>query len=246
MKAAKSEFKTYSTANIMEKSPENIKIVQAEWPLEKALANLQKKGATLITAEQLAAARIRLGKDHPISMSGILVAENCNYLPNGDLLIASSDYNPILKHPKKVTPASHPKHRVFSLDTKILKELRERAEKNPEKAIKSGVLFVPKKAIKYEVPVFDLENYAITQFLFRKQAHPYWQFLSSNGTPSMPLWLDYTAAVYAKKQKKPFARPLCVHNLSRAGSGLVSDYDNRMQVLGVRNLDKTNDQGEKQ
>lgn len=171
-------------------------------PFDKGVAALKNEGLELITSRELAEARMLCGAKHPVSKQWTWVAENFNYLPTGEILVASSEYNPILKNPEEAANC-HRNHKEFYLNKKFAKALCDRAEVDPEKAIKSGVLLLKRKpakslreAVKNEIPTTDLEENPLTHFLFRELAKPYSQFLKENGIDKVPAWVvapDYAA-----------------------------------------------------
>jgi hypothetical protein len=101
------------------------------------------------------------------------------YLPDGDIMITGK-CGPILAMPKQATGINKLEKPV-DVPPQVLNCLRERAEKDPEKAIKSDVLLLPRKAVRETTPVDALGDYAAARFLLREQAKPYGQFLKSNG-----------------------------------------------------------------
>lgn len=161
------------------------------------------------------AARIR-EPGSPILTKRILLAENFNYMLNGDTLVASREYNPILKHIKQAAEV-HSNGGEFYLDDTIVNELMSHAETDPEKAIKSGVLLMQGwrgglADLHYmDLPTMYLEGYPLAQFLFREFAKPYGCFLNSLGETSIPVTAVHSN--YAKRQKKPFARPLVMGHI---------------------------------
>jgi len=72
----------------------------------------------------------------PILTKRLLLAENFNYMPNGDILVASRRYNPILKFPEKAASV-HEHGEEFYLDGDTVNELMAHAETDVEKAIKN-------------------------------------------------------------------------------------------------------------
>jgi len=192
----------------------------------QGIATLKEKGLALITTCELAEARMLGGVKNPISTVWSWVAENFNYLPSGEILIASREYNPFLKNAAFLKNVKESEQygrqcREFYLDKKLVKELREHAEVDLEKAVKSGVLLLSRKSVKSEIPCASLNDEPLTYFLFRDAAKQYGQFLKEYGLDSVPLYFadDDSAYVEAsKKQKQPFGRVLSILCL-RDGSG---------------------------
>ncbi len=198
-------------------------------PFDEGVSALKKEGFSLITARELAEARLLGGVKIPVSREWTWVAENFNYLPTGEILIASRDYNPLLKNAEEAT-ACNRAGKKFYLNQKLAKELRERAEADPEKAMKSGVLLLPQKAVKSEILSSALKDEPLTYFLFRDTAKLYGQFLKENDINSVPVY-------HAKKQRSVFGLALWVNNLSGrsglSGHGSYLRYSDG-RVRGVR------------
>ncbi len=219
---------------------EQLKGYQHFGSFDKGVAALKKKGLELITSEDLAEHRIAAKghEEYHQRNTGTWTAENYNYGLKGEILIASRKFNPILKNPTKATDA-HRSGNEFYLDAITWKALRERAETDPEKAIKSGVLLLPRKDYRRNLPTNAFEEYAPTRFHFRQQATPYGRFLKARGITSIG---HYVVEEYdARKQPKPFGQALWVDYL-HCGSNLeghdryrLSDScDGWLGVLGVR------------
>jgi hypothetical protein len=202
---------------------------------DKGIAALNKEKLAIWTARDLAEARMLGGANHQLSREWSWVGENFNYLPSGEILIASRDYNPILQNAEEATDC-HRNGKEFYLNNKIAKDLRERAEKDPEKAIKSGVLLLPRNAVKGELPSTALKDEPLTYFLFRDTAKPYGQFLKENGIDSVPVYV--VDAAHAKKQKQALVRALWVDDLFSRSFLVGYDYLHSSigRVRGVRRV----------
>ncbi|MBU2637391.1 MAG: hypothetical protein KJ955_00270 [Nanoarchaeota archaeon] len=205
----------------------------------KDIIALKAEGLEVITAMELAEARIA-SKDippvvreiwspqfncvagkirapgSPILTDMFFLAENFNYMLNGDILVASREYSPILRFPEKAQER-HKYGKEFYLDDAIVNELMAHAETDPKKAIKSGVLRIQGwrggLADRYfmELPTMYLAGYPLAQFLFRNFAGPYGRFLNSLGETSIPVAAAHSN--YATRQEKPFARPLVMGHI---------------------------------
>lgn len=183
------------------------------------VADLKREGVGLITAEQLAIVIMADGFGGPFSSigrpfnsEGMWIAENHNYGIGraAEILLATGDYNPILKHPEEAaiahTVIPPGERKEFYPGAASWMGLRERAESDPYKAMKSGVLLVTRKGLKPEIPVDALGETPETIFLFRKQAEAYGQWLKEQGIESIEQIV--VSAAYARKQKQPFSRTL--------------------------------------
>ncbi len=214
-----------------------LEVLSQDGPFDQGVAALRENGLELITSEQLAIIRMR---DCPVSLlstQGTWVAENYNY-GNGkdaEIVIASGSLNPILKQPVEATNA-HRQGKEFYLDAAAWKLLRDVAESDPYKAIKSGALLVTRKALKSDIPVEAFGETPETVFLFREQAKAYGNWLKAQGIRAVSQWI--VDADYAKKQKNAFGRALWVPNLGSRGSVLDGDDDDLRtstgRVCGVR------------
>lgn len=213
-----------------------LEVLSQDGPFDQGMAVLREKGLELITAEQLAILRIRDGPASPFSTQGTWVAENYNYSSGRDaeIIIASANLNPILKQPVEATNA-HRQGEEFYLNEAAWKQLRDVAESDPYKAIKSGALLVTRKALKFEIPVEALGETPETVFLFREQAKAYGNWLKAQGISAVSQWT--VCEDHAKKQNQPFGRALWVRSLDDRseldGYYLVLHYDYG-RVRGVR------------
>lgn len=189
---------------------EQIEVYTHDGPFAEGVAAFKEKGLSLITAYELARGRLFGGvkelQKNPLNWEHTWVAESFNYLPTGEILIASRDYNSHLKNPDEAL--CYRDGREFYLGPKLKEKLRERAEADPKKAVKSGVLLLPRKAVKDEIPSTALIDNPLTYFLFRDTAEPYGQFLKENNISFIPVHV--VDADYAKKQKRAFIRPLWI------------------------------------
>ncbi len=205
--------------------------------LRKPDETLQKPSLELITSEQLAIIRMRDGPASPFSTQGTWVAENYNYGDGKDaeIVIASGSLNPILKHPVEATNVHSQGKDFYFTDVASWKQLRDVAESDPYKAMKSGALLVTRKALKSEIPVEALGETPETVFLFREQAKAYGNWLKEQGISSVPQWT--ADAGYAKTRGNAFGRALWVHAL--IGRSELYGYNNGLcydsgRVRGVR------------
>jgi len=207
-------------------------------PFDKGVAALKAEGLELITARELAEARILGGHDHPVSKEWTWVAEHPIYLTDkqADVLVVDRAHSQLLKHPAEAT-AAHQRDEEFYLDQKVVGELREQATPDG----KHGVLLLPRQAIRKAIAVEALADDAYTQFLFRDLAGQYGLFLKDAGIKKVPVYV--VDAGHAREQKQPFGRALWVYDLLDGRSGLYGDLDvlhyNDGRVRGVRRVPAT-------
>jgi hypothetical protein len=150
--------------------------------------DLARDGLKPASTAELAEARIRAGLDHPLSQESIWVGEAYICLPNREMLIVDRDHNPFLTGTAKPYTYRYNRfehddltHEYHRLDDPVAKQLRERAETDPDKAIKSGVLLFNRKDYPgdTEIPADELDKQAPTRFLFREFAKPYAELLKA-------------------------------------------------------------------
>ncbi|MFA5887563.1 MAG: hypothetical protein WC852_02540 [Candidatus Nanoarchaeia archaeon] len=211
------------------KAPPHIFPVKAEEPVTDAemvegnwascILKLRKRNLEIATAGQIAELRIKHGRDSAYYQNGGWVAENFNYLPNGDILVASQDYNPHLKYAKEATKA-HIASEEFYLDDKIVAELLE-AEK------KGSVLLLKRKDVSDKISVDSFGKEPLTAFL--GWGKDYGKFLNSCEIKEVSLYV-------ADKQKQAFSRALWAYDLysNSALSGSSSLNGNSGRAFGVR------------
>lgn len=213
-------------------------------PFDRGITALRNDGFALSSARDIAEEKLLDHHHHPlITDFQILVAENFNYFPNGDILIASRAYNPLLKTgaAEKATDC-HRNGNEFYLDEQVARDLFERAELDPEKALRSGVLALPRTAIKgdlLEIPTTAFKEEPVTYFLFRDVAKPYGRFLKDADVDKIPVFV--VDENYAKKQERPFSRaffldPLWLkdeRNDLYEAAGLTGDDDTLHEALAV-------------
>lgn len=141
------------------------------------ILRLREAGLELITAAELVEAQmLSIAQQHPAEgvlfthelLGGIPVGENYNYLPNGDLLVATRGYSPILVNVLGYDKASHQRCPLL-LQSPVL-GLEERADRDPAKARERGVLHVPKSALRTAYSSDALTSEPLFLFLFGDKA----------------------------------------------------------------------------
>jgi hypothetical protein len=227
-------------------------------PFDEAVAGLESEGLELITAGEFARLRMLSGPTSPISQEWGWVAESYNYFPNGDILIASREHNPILRNPREATEAQK-RRSQFYLDDKAIEELQDRATEDPDEAIKTGVFRLSRKGFYSgsvfidgakswkEIPFEALAEEPATRFLFRDNARSYSDFLVSFGyVPNPhasfvqedgPITTMSHYVVHpdiAASRDRPFSRQLWIGSIGLrfARLGLMSGYRNYRSLLG--------------
>lgn len=164
--------------------------------LKKGMAELQIQGLNLITASQLVDLMASGSKDELLEV-GVVVAENV-FLTGKEVLVSSGDG---LSYDQKLCPYDETE-KIRAL----VAEMRERAEEDPSKARKTGVLLytrefplqrgsitwnlsaaesteikfpIPKNKDTMLFPVKSMENERFMQFLFGENLQAYVKYLKS-------------------------------------------------------------------
>ena len=221
--------------------PATLEVLTVRGPWDKCIRELEQTDVQPTTTEELFAARILDAhakgdyKQSELCMSGSWVGEGLFYRRSGDILVASRDYNLLLKNPQQAT-ADNSKGSEYFSNTREEKTLLERAERDPDEALKSGVLLLLRKDIPNAIPVSALDEHPYSRFLAKSQAKPYGELLhGAADIKEIPVYI--VGADYAKKQKAAFGRALWVNDLiSRSYLDGYSYYlhSNNGRVRGVR------------
>jgi len=198
---------------------------------DKEVSILKSQGLDVITARDLAEARILAGAKNPVSTGWTFVAENFNYDGN-DILIASREFSPLLQYPAEATDC-HRRGKAFYLSPKDTEKLRCVASSDINQAMKLGVLLLKRSKVPSYIPVEAFGEEDVTSFLFRDKAKEYGRFLKENEIDNVPLWVVDKA--YAKKKGKAFSRALwanCIDcNSALNGNGSLNDDYGRFSVV---------------
>ena len=220
-----------------------LEIGTSQGPFDQSYPALLKAGFTFHSAEQEAHARILAGPNSYVSRNGTYVNNAHVYQPkdSGIVLIVDGKHNPILANPSEATNA-HRNGNEFYVNTP---KLLNRAERDPKKAVKSGVLALARPVKKgmlssseanpFEVSVDELAENPYFAFTLRDEAKPYGQFLKSAGIKSVPVYLVNESNT--KAESNPFARLLWVRYLVGRSTFLGGDWflnDDDYRVRGVR------------
>lgn len=221
-------------------------VLTVEGSFERAYPALRKEGVEIATAEQIARMRRLSGSDSSLSRNyGQWVAEAHIYQPkdSGIVLIVDGNHNPILANPSEATNR-HRKGKEFYVDNS---KLLNRAEKDAKKAVKSGVLALPRQRKSgllgsseinpIEVSTDELAEHPYFQFTLRDEAKPYGKFLKEAGISKIPVYLvSENSTKDSEHNGNPFVRLLWVGCLDD-GSGFYGvrglGYDGS-RVRGVR------------
>ena len=203
----------------------DLEMLVAIAPFDKALAALQREKATLVTAQQVAQARIVAGPDTKVSQYDSWVAENFVYFPNGKIFITPAKHSPILKHSAEAT-AAHRSGKEFYISKEEAAGL--------EKLARSGEVYTLKQTEDYEIPIEKFAKNGLARFVFGDATIDYAKFLQEAGVNEVPVWLVDSKRV--KEQKAPFARALRLDDLSYKSNlnGNNRDLNDDNRARGVR------------
>ena len=188
---------------------EALVVYQAQGAFDKCVDEFRAENLEMITAKQLAEARMLGGANHQVSTTWTWLAENFNYLPNGDILVASKAFNPLLQFTSaaKMATDCHRANpfREYFLSDDVVESLQEGAKH------KGKVLLLKRKDVPTGIPTNAFGKEAVTSFLFGDEADNYGRFLKENGIKNVPLYVVDKA--YAKEQGEAFSRALWANNL---------------------------------
>jgi hypothetical protein len=162
---------------------QKLEVMLLDGPFNR-VTELNAKGFKLISARDLALTRSAENPAGRLSRQWAYVAETLNYFPNGEILVASRKHSPILKSLDEAMNC-HRKHAEFYLPANVTSDLRQHAEKDPLKAIVSGVLLINPDEI--PCPESEWRQNAYLKFLFQDAAEFYEKFLSENYSYQMPI-----------------------------------------------------------
>ncbi|MDI6738682.1 MAG: hypothetical protein QME12_09320 [Nanoarchaeota archaeon] len=188
---------------------EALEVHEANGAFDKCVDELKAEGLEVITARQLAEVRMFGKAKHAVSSNETWLAENFNYLPNGDILVASKGFNPLLQYPSaaKMATACHVANpfREYFLNDDVVESLLEGSNH------KGRVLKLKRKDVPEKIRTDEFGKRKITAFLFGDKAEDYGRFLREYGIESVPLYVVDKA--YAQKQGQAFSRALWASSL---------------------------------
>lgn len=222
--------------------PWRLYIHKGSW--SPGIKSLMQDNLKIITARDLAEARILNGVNGSLNAMGTWVGECFIYMPNGDILVASREHNPLLKleFAKEATRA-HRERREFYFNADTANMLRNLAERDAVKAIESGVLLLERQVLdkygtsekgKIIIPVSEFGEEPLTQFLFRDMAKPYGNFLKEFVFDNPFIFLEpviekgiikniplcIANKKYAQEQEMPFCCALCIDRIGQLTIGI--------------------------
>lgn len=178
-----------------------------EAPFDIAMSMLDEHSLKLISAKQLAIARMQHGANSSLSLTGSLVKEGNLYFPKrlaGKEAIILFKDSLALQNPKDATDA-HRKGNEYFVDNDKAMKLLEKAKKGDN----SCLLL---KSIEIEaIPTDSFGKEQVPFFLFGNKAKDYGVFLKDNGVTAMPLY--FNSAKHINKRKGAYANQLILGGL---------------------------------
>lgn len=202
-----------------------------EAPFDEAIKLFKKEKLDVISARDLAYARIKTGKNSSFSLLESFIKEGAIYFPNKSNLVMLVRNSAVLKNPSNATRA-HRKEKEFFITIEqtnyYLGKTRERSS--------SAVLINGNELI----PTNRFGEDETTAWLFQDQAQDYGFFLRDARINLMALYSS--TFDYVKYQVKPIAHQLWFGNLlcnSTISDGHLSFQKNR--IRGVKNKKKVSE-----
>ncbi|MDD4877565.1 MAG: hypothetical protein PHO02_00840 [Candidatus Nanoarchaeia archaeon] len=206
---------------------EALEVYQAQGAFDRCVDEFRAENLEMITAKQLAEARMLGGANHAVSRQWSWLAENFNYLPNGDILVASGAFNPLLQSPSAAKHATDC-HRANPFREYFLNDVAVESLQGGAKH-KGKVLLLKRKDVPSNISTDAFSKEAVTAFLFGDEADNYGRFLRENGIKNVPLYVVDKA--HAKEQGKAFSRALWADYLYY-NSALYGNLSNLYDILG--------------
>lgn len=200
-------------------------------PFDRCINRFKECGFNLTSIEELAELRLCGGYEHAVSKHTLWIAESLNYLDEKNLVVASRDYNQLLKNPEAATSV-HREQKEVKLDDTFAKELRERAETDPDKAIKSGVLLVQQKSLE-NISIDALAENPTTIFMFRSTANAYAKFCKAYKHDKFHVWFFPPETCHKNRPGlTPYAEPMWVDKITPCrNSGICHTADPQEDVF---------------
>ncbi|MEK6935277.1 MAG: hypothetical protein AABW67_00660, partial [Nanoarchaeota archaeon] len=202
-------------------------------PFDEALKTIKGAGASLISARDLAYARIQEGRDSSLCNFGSYIKEGVISVPNQSLFIRNS---PLLNQEfAEQAVQAHKDGKEFYIDDKLTNQYCKQAEADKNKPLEKRRVLSLNKRGKFEIPTNRFNQEELTLWLFQDQAENYGLFLRDKkikGINEMPVYLS------SNDNNKNFANQLwlcgldCRSVLGGYGRGLGCGDDVRGVLKG--------------
>jgi hypothetical protein len=201
-------------------------VLYSEGPFDETLDELKSYNAEIISASQLAFARMQRGKDHSLSENGSYVKEGILYVPNAEIKRVLLRDSLVLENPKKATEA-HRKNQEFFLGKDF--NVNDFIESLP----KDDRLFL---CYTNSIPTDRFGEDGYTVWAFGESAKDYGLFLKDAGISSITFNSDDTDLI--QSHRRPYANQLWFYGLG-SDSNINGDYGSlnfNDRVRGVRRV----------
>jgi len=212
----------------------NNRILYVEAPFDQALVAIESKGGKIITAKQLADARMQYDSNHTLSTNGSYVKEGNLFVPKGDhrrILLRNSL---VLKNPTDATE-SHRKGNEY-LVSGIVTDFVNFIGK-----LKEGTDYIFLDSLK-PVPTDRFGEDKRINFLFGKSAQNYGLWLKEQGNVSETGFYNFRDDSHIDKQEGLFAGQLWLHGLG-GNSDIYSNGGYLYDFNGVRGVSRIGEAG---
>lgn len=150
-----------------------------------------------------------------LTKNGTWVAENAIYCANCDILITDRDHSPLLKYAKEATEisrnAENSNKKEFYLPKNEFEKIYQLAKRDPDDAIRSGVLKLRRaEYVERSIKADEFEENPATRFLFRDSAKSLGELLVRNGVSTIRFHA-VTPQYIRKNLRPPFCRSIWIN-----------------------------------
>jgi len=177
-------------------------VYYADAPFDEATKLFRQDGLELMSARDLAYARIQTGENSLFSGNGSWIREGVIYFPKQEDKIVLVRNSATLRNPVKATEAR------AQLEEFLLKK---RTAKEYLKKVKTGDDSVYLAKDGRNIPTERFGEDELTTWLFQDQAENYGDFLNDSSVNEMPLMFD--TSEHIRMQRKPYACQLLLGKL---------------------------------
>ncbi len=203
-------------------------VYYAHAPFDKAMDLFKENSLKLITARDLAFARIQIGKKRALSIRGSLIKEGVVYFPSQKdktVLVRSSA---ALRNPVKATEA-HRQGKEFFLTEKTANEYLERV-----KAERDSVHVYKDTG---SIPADRFGEDELTIWLFKDQVKEYGAFLKDGGIRAMSTFFYSSKDILI--EEKPYATQLALGGRETALDlvGWCRSLEYPIRIRGVKKIE---------
>lgn len=178
-------------------------------PFDVANNNIERGGRQIISAEDFARYRIKLGAEADISKSSSWTREAFLYIPKNGVYFTKK--SPIIENVAKATDCDRNGNEFYLTNNQI------------ESALEGAV-----KVSEEKIPVSDFPNHELTISSFGEQVNQYSEFLKDNGIEEIPILIGALG-------ERAFARQMRIHSVSKVNKSCLigSNYLLCFENLGM-------------